>query len=222
MQAWLIRYEHKPIAMRLLALTSTTVVVNGLYCLAYRYASGDPATILEALSWGAINLAPWIAAIEIGRHMRHARQIVPLMIGAAALSLLLGAAVRQELPDLFELLRRLPGLAFTLLALAAIELARRVRARQAQADERIAVQIACDWVRAAGNYVELHAAGRKPRLVRAGIGAVVTQQSPPLLRIHRSYAVAPAAIARIERNHVLTVDGLRLPIGDRYRAQLPG
>lgn len=220
MHSALIRYHSFPVALRLLMISATAILLNGIYCLIYRYSSGDPATLWEAFSWGAINLAPWIAAIEIGRHLTRASHAALAIAAAAFASLLLGTAAQWELPDLFELVRRIPGIVFAILALATIELARRHRVRIEQPAATATVTNACDWVRAAGNYVELHGPGLKLRLVRASLHEFAEGHQPPLVRIHRSYAVSPASIARIERNHVRLECGLRLPIGDRYRDQL--
>jgi len=220
MQSILVRYESCPIALRLLALSVAAIVFNGIYCLAYRYASGDPATFWEAFSWGAINLAPWLAAVEIGRNLTRASQVANVVVLAAFASLLLGSAAQWAMPDNFELVRRIPGMTLTLLTLGGIDLARRHRSRNEVKPGFSPASFTCDWVRAAGNYVELHLADHKPRLVRAGLQEFADNQSPPLLRIHRSYAVAPDSIAAVERSHVRLACGLRLPIGHRYREQL--
>lgn len=83
-----------------------------------------------------------------------------------------------------------------------------------------------DWVRAAGNYVELHARGHD-YLVRATLlRAAERLPSPPFLRIHRGLLVNADRIAHIEpvaagTQCVVLRDGTRLPLSRRYRRRLP-
>jgi two-component system LytT family response regulator len=84
-----------------------------------------------------------------------------------------------------------------------------------------------DWVRAAGNYVELHARG-ETFLVRATLKAVAERlPAPRFLRIHRSIVVNLDRVVEIERravgeDRVVMADGTRLALSRRHRAGLPG
>ena len=216
-----IRYESLAAVPRTALAMAAVVLLNALYCLAYRYTAGNPATLAEAFSWGAINVAPWVAAIELGRHLSKLRHLVAITLAAGAISLLLGAAYTGELPGAFELVRRLPGAGATLALLGGFEFYRRRRSANPQFEPTApASRVACDWARAAGNYVELHRLGHRPQLARSTLTQAVAASGRTLVQIHRSIAVAPASIASIERAHVKLLDGTRLPIGNTYRHQL--
>ena len=83
-----------------------------------------------------------------------------------------------------------------------------------------------DWVRAAGNYIELHARGDQ-YLVRNTLARAADRlPSPPFLRIHRAVLVNADRIVRIEalttgEHCVVMRDGTRLPLSRRYRRRLP-
>jgi two-component system LytT family response regulator len=82
-----------------------------------------------------------------------------------------------------------------------------------------------DWVRAADNYVEIHARGEQ-FLARATLTRAAEQlPSPPFLRTHRAVLVNADRIAHIEPSsgeHVVVLrDGTRLPLSRRYRRRLP-
>jgi len=79
---------------------------------------------------------------------------------------------------------------------------------------------------AAGNYVEVHTAGRR-HLIRATLARLAQRLDPAeFLRVHRSHLIRAGAIARIEpRAHgdaLLTLrDGSDVLLSRRYRALLP-
>ncbi len=83
-----------------------------------------------------------------------------------------------------------------------------------------------DWVRASGNYVELHARG-DTYLVRNTLASAAKRlPCPPFLRTHRGVLVNADRIAHIEavatgEHRVVLRDGTRLPLSRRYRRQLP-
>lgn len=216
-----LRYESLAPVPRTALAMAAVVLLNALYCLAYRYSAGNPATLAEAFSWGAINLAPWVAAIELGRQLSRAWQSLLVTLAAGAISLLLGAAYAGELPDAFELVRRLPGAAATLALLGGFEFYRRRRSANPRPEPTApASRAACDWARAAGNYVELHSIGCRPQLARSTLARIIAANGPALIQIHRSIAVSPGSIAAIERGHVKLLDGTRLPIGNAYRHRI--
>lgn len=139
---------------------------------------------------------------------------------AAALgaSLLIGLATgASDAGAAFELLRRLPPLAAAALAIALL----RSRVGQKPACQQIKLlprQI--DWVRAAGNYVEVRAGGRTV-VQRASIGALERDLTKHgFVRIHRSLLVRRDRIARVRAEDVVLIDGTHLKVGKRYRTQL--
>ncbi|MEP5936970.1 MAG: LytTR family DNA-binding domain-containing protein [Erythrobacter sp.] len=222
----LARYHQMPILLRLSVIVFATVMGSGLYCLAYRYSAGNPATVPEAFSWGVINLTPWVIAIEIGRGMSNWRQVGVLLVCAGLVSLALGAAFVQQLPDVFELARRIPAIVLAVTTLVAIELYRNNRAAQKDISGRAphsdppAAHMDFDWARAAGNYVELYTTGSKPKLVRSTLSQWIDQSKDDWVRIHRSYAVERHNIANVDRSSVLLISGDRLPLGNAYRSKI--
>ncbi len=77
-----------------------------------------------------------------------------------------------------------------------------------------------DWIRAAGNYLEVHGRG-STHLVRETLSSVFTRLGvEEFQRIHRSVIVRSEAVAAIyakERGEVVLYDGTRLPVGKTYR-----
>ena len=224
MQTLLARYENSQLGVRLAWLILPAVLLNAGYCIAYSYYSGHSESVSEAVLWGVINIAPWIAAIELGRHLRGIWPQALLIAGAVMISLGIEAAYMLQPPSAFDLVRRIPGAGGVALALAGLALYRGAQARKSalpgSPPEELASLDQCSWVRSAGNYVEVFSGSAKPRLIRSSLAACVAEPRLRLVRIHRSYAVASDTVAKIERGHVRLTDGKRLPIGDRFRGQL--
>ena len=82
------------------------------------------------------------------------------------------------------------------------------------------------WIRAAGNYVELHV-GDEEHLLRETLEGIRQRLSPStFLRVHRSYLVHIDHIREIRpATHgdyrILTEDGREIPLSRRYRDRLP-
>lgn len=221
MNTALVRYEGSDPLLRLILVMVAAIILNAIYCLIYTYSAGHPSSLSEALSWGAINLAPWVAAVEIGRQLVRGWHIAGLICAAGCVSLVLGFVYTGQLPNNFELVRRVPGAALTLVLLGGLAFYRKRKAAITQ--ETIPTgggTFPCDWARAAGNYVELHSQNGSPILLRSTLAGFVSRSDDRLTRIHRSFAVAPQAVDRIERAHVRLKDGTRLPIGNAYRDRL--
>lgn len=213
-------YIHSALPKRLFMGICAAVFLNAVYCLAYRYASGNPATMFEAISWGVINIAPWVAAVELGRSLVRVSHLSLLFLAAGILSLCLEVMVQLDTPTIFDVVRRIPGALVALAALGALKFMERRNETKQNEQSKNFLLTSCDWVRSAGNYVEVHMQGSNPNLVRATLAHVTEQAKPELVRIHRRYAVLPKAIDRVEHKHVRLLDGTRLPVGDRYREQL--
>jgi hypothetical protein len=219
MQSTLILYQNTSQVLRLIVVIMAAILLNGIYCLVYRYTAGNPATLWEAFSWGLVNLMPWIVAIELGRQSNQPARIALMLLAALITSLVLGALVNLAWPSGFELVRRLPGLGVAAIAISAFKLAAH-RAREDGKSADVASYKGAQWARAAGNYVELHEPGRRIRLIRTTLSNFAAQDRPDMVRIHRSYVVASNAIASMERHHVKLRCGLRLPIGHHYRGRI--
>jgi DNA-binding LytR/AlgR family response regulator len=187
-----------------------------LYCLAYNALAGRSESVAAGLAWAAVNVLPWFGAFEAGKRVSglpaRAAVLGAALAGSMALHLL-AHGVPEQLG--FELARRLPGL---LAAAGLLFLVSTPKRRAAAAAELPLLPHQIDWVSAAGNYVELHAAGRVV-LHRASLASVEALLAPRgFVRIHRSTLVRRDAVARVRTADLILRDGTSLPIGNRYRA----
>jgi two-component system, LytTR family, response regulator len=87
------------------------------------------------------------------------------------------------------------------------------------------VQVAdVDWIAAAGNYVELHAAGRN-HLLRATMAELEARLPPAFARVHRDTIVQLDRVCTLHRfpggqYRLVLRDGTERPVGRSYQAQL--
>jgi len=205
-----------------LSAASGLVLLTALYCLAYTHFAGGSETLSSALAWGVANLLPWFLAFELGKRLPGwPRKAVSL--GAALLaSLALQQWLAGGLDALgFELLRRLPGLALAAALLAAPGLAESLPGRRRVGGCDLASKLdRVDWIRAAGNYVELHGSGRT-LVERAALSSLEADLAPRgFVRVHRSLLVRRDRIARLRPQDVVMADGTILKTGKRYRSRL--
>ena len=215
----MLDFLRRPLSPAQLAiLASGLTLLVALYCLAYTALAGRPESVSQALGWAVANVLPWIVAIELAKRARQPWDATLILIAACAASLVLGYTTSVSADAVaFELVRRLPSLAF---ASALVALLRSPIGRDRQADELPLLARQIEWVRAAGNYVELRAAGRTI-VHRAALSAVEQELADHgFIRIHRSMLVKRDLIARIRPEDVILTDGTHLRIGKRYRAAL--
>jgi hypothetical protein len=226
---WFTRfYLGLSLRNRLFLGIGAAVVLNAIYCLIYRYASGNPATLFEAFSWGIINIAPWVAAFEIGRCLRRFSIVAVLFLVAGTASIALEAVLYIEWPTAFDFVRRIPAALLVAIALGVLAYDRTRPAMKrvdsfGAASETLNPDFAnygCDWATSAGNYVEVHCIGKPLRLKRSSLAQFISSAGPRLVRVHRRFAVCPRSVSRIERTNIVLVDGTRIPLGNRYRAQV--
>jgi len=198
------------------------VLLTALYCLAYTYFAGGTETLGAALAWGAANLLPWFLAFELGKRLRGWTARAALLGAALIASLALQQSLPGGLDSLgFELLRRLPGLALAAALLAAPSVAEALPRRPGADGFDIASKLdRVDWIRAAGNYVELHGSGRT-LVERAALSSLESELAPHgFVRVHRSLLVRRDRIARLRPQDVVMADGTVLKRGKRYRSRL--
>lgn len=210
---------RRPLSVaRLAALACAASALVAIYCLAYSALAGRPESLSQVLGWAIANVLPWLVAIEFAKRAATATAALAIIGGAAAISIALGYATGESAGSIqFELIRRLPSLAISL-GMAA--LLRSPVGRSRQADQLPLFPRQIEWVRAAGNYVELRAAGRTI-VHRASLSAVEQELAGQgFIRIHRSMLVRRDLIARIRPEDVVLSDGTHLRIGKRYRAAL--
>ena len=210
---------RRPISPPVLAagLLAAAVLV-AVYCVGYSRLSGHQETLPESLGWAIVNICPWLVALEAAKRAPRWMEASAVLIAAGLVSLLLGFALGIGGSDLeFEAWRRVPPL----LAVAAlVALLRSGLAARSESAEIPLLPRQIDWVRAAGNYVELRAAERTV-VHRSPIGSIERELAcHGFVRIHRSTLVRRDRIARVRTEDVVLHDGTHLKIGKRYRAAL--
>jgi hypothetical protein len=201
---------------------SALVLLTGLYCVGYTHYVGGTETLGAATAWGVANLLPWFLAFELGKRLPG----WPGKAGVLGAALLASLALQHILlsgmgPLGFELIRRLPGLALAAALLAAPRLAETLPGRAEAAERALPSKLdRVDWIRAAGNYVELHGAGRT-LVERAALSSLESELAPHgFVRVHRSLLVRRDRIARLRPLDVVMADGTVLKTGKRYRSRL--
>ena len=202
----------------LIGVIATAAAAVTFYCLAYTSLSGRPETLTQSLAWATANVCPWLLAIEAGKRAEKWSEAVGVLavalIASLGLGYLLGASAD---PLAFETIRRLPALGA---AAGAIALLRSSLGQKPRCQQMKLLPRQIEWIRAAGNYVEVRAAGRTI-IQRASIGAVERElERHGFVRIHRSMLVRRDRIARVRPHDVVLLDGTHLPVGKRYRAAL--
>jgi hypothetical protein len=203
---------------RLLALAGAVTLTVALYCVAYTALAGRPDSYPQALGWAIANICPWLIALEVGKRLETWTTVALTLAAALIVSLAFGyiLGVSAE-PLLFEAVRRVPALGASAVAIGLLR-SRVGQKTSSQPMKLLPRQI--DWVRAAGNYVEVRAGGTTI-VQRASIGLVERELATHgFVRIHRSTLVRRDRIARIRPQDVVLHDGTHLPVGKRYRAAL--
>ena len=213
---------RRPLSLQWLAvLVVAAALLVALHCIAYTSLAGRPETFGQALAWSVANVCPWLIAIEAGKRASAwpgaGGALAAAVIGSLLLGYLLGAS--QDAFG-FEAVRRLPALAVSAAVIAVLRSPLRRSASPSPAIPLLPGQI--EWVRAAGNYIELRAGGRTI-VHRSSIAAAEQDLARHgFVRIHRSTLVRRDRIARVRPEGVVLVDGTHFKIGKRYRAALPG
>jgi hypothetical protein len=189
-----------------------------IYCIGYSAMNGQRETLASALGWAVVNIAPWLVAIELIKRHAHPRAMLVILVSAAVASVALGTLLGSELSG-FELWRRVPALLLcAVIGALFLHLRRREAAAQTGPIPVPATRI--EWVRAAGNYVELKI-GERVILHRTTLNAAERELGEHgFVRIHRSILVRRDHIARIRGEDVVLRDGTHLKVGKRYRSAL--
>lgn len=198
---------------------AAAALVVAIYCIAYTSLAGRPESFGESLAWAIANVCPWLAAIEFGKRASRWPEAAGVLAAAFGSSLALGYGLDLgNQPLAFEAVRRVPGLVATATVVGLL----RSNVGRAAADtlEMPLLPRQIDWVRAAGNYIELRI-GERTIIRRSSISAAERDLARHgFVRIHRSTLVRRDRIARVRPQDVVLVDGTHLKLGKRYRATL--
>ena len=226
------RFLFRPLsAAQLILIALLLTAMTTAYCMAYTAFAGQMESPLEGIVWTALNILPWLLCLEFAKRQSgwplKLATIAGFLIGMALLDAATGAGDIPWLAAIgFEMTRRVPAALLVTGLLVFAEFLRRYgRATGTPAARRPTTELPLlpsqiEWVRAAGNYVELHGGGTTI-LHRAPISAVERALSGQgFVRIHRSVLVNRSAICRIAAGDVRLHCGQSLPIGNRYRSGL--
>ncbi len=238
-----------PISPRSAWLAGLLVILGGgLYCFVYNYDAGTPEPLSAGLAWALVNLGPWLVAFELCKRLNYDPtgtwvlnwgRIASILLATAALSVgmeSLGWSWSQLRSDAlaFAFVRRLPAAALVLLLLLVIPMLQRhagagSRSRSNGEGEAASLPLLphqIDWIKAAGNYLEIRAGDRLvlQRMTMAAAEALLEDRG--FVRIHRSALVNSARIVRHVKgkiaDEVQLGDGTWLRVGGAYRARVDG
>jgi len=239
---------QRPLSLReslyvALALFTVGTAYCQLYCLIAFQAMGGMSMPLGLSMWrSAIETVPAFIAFELskralsrGTDARTIAAVAGVLVIAAAVSTAMvyachGFFFGSAMPLRPVIADRLPGVTLTAIAIAwASRQARTANGSGAAAGrpgvtDDLPPAEWIDWVRAAGNYVEIRVGGRSilRRMTMAQAEHVLADKS--FVRIHRSMLLNRTRIAGVDRSerprHVHLTDGSIVKVGEAYRSNL--
>lgn len=239
----------RPLALHsFLALTALLVAAVTAYCVVYCLVAFTPmhgAMMPVHLSavWAFSAVVPWVICFEL---VKRARVLPPLpqvaavgaaFIGAGLLSIalelgfgrMLGGTGALNLPmELAHLFPRVAVTALLTIIARSIPMIRDEKDEEAAADGLHALLDSAaqiEWIRAAGNYAEVHGGGRT-MLHRVTMRSLERSLDPArFVRIHRQLIVnsdfVESCSAANGGRSLRMKDGTLLRIGDRYAGNWP-
>lgn len=214
-----------------------------LYCLiAFQQMHGMAMPLTLSMQRSAVETLPALAAFELSKRAlgdssrirRFARMAITFALAAgltiAALVVFQALGYGSAMPVRLMVAGCLPALALAVVAIAWADHLRQADSRRQRDGEREPTTTGMppneriDWVQAAGNYIELHFAGRT-RLVRMTLrDALSLLGSERFVQVHRSVLVNRDRIRALRQGHrrseVQLADGTSLKVGGIYRAKL--
>jgi hypothetical protein len=238
---WVIAALTRPFSLReaLIAcplLLAVGVVYCQIYCLlALQQMHGASMPVLGSVARAGSDVIPAFVVFEIGKRVsalpraRRAIGFAVLLIGGIALGVLIRRQFVIMSPALTVRHMAVDRIPFMLLAAMALTYYWRRARHGGQEDpwpdagrERIPPAKAIDWVKAAGNYVEIRMGGRT-RLLRMTLRqARALLPGDQFVQIHRSVIVNRDRIAAVRgRRSVEMADGTSFAVGDAHRSNLP-
>ncbi len=217
----MIALASRPLSSRTALLVAAAIVVlMGVYCLAYNASQGRSETLWNAFSWPVVNLLPFFAAFEAGKRRTAWSYRGCAILATIAISLILDFLAAGRLDIGFEVVRRLPATAAVCALLFLIDRPARSRFDAADVSALPLLPQQIDWISASGNYVILHAPGRRV-IHRAALSQVERALfHHGFVRVHRSSLVRRGAVARVRPTDVVLRDGTSVATGARFRAAL--
>lgn len=211
-----------------------------LYCALAMPAMNGMHMPLGLSMWrSGVETVPALIAFELSKRVL-SRGIEAAAIAGVGAVLVLAAAIStvmvyachgffftSEMPLRPVIADRLPGVTLTAIAIAWASRQARIGSVSAgapRAPEELPPADWIDWVRAAGNYVEIRVAGRSTLKRMTMAQAEQALAGKAFIRIHRSMLVNRSRIAGIDRcerpRHVRLTDGSVVKVGEAYRANL--
>ncbi len=244
---WSMRTLSRPLPLPQLAAVAAALVFLGtLYCQLYCAVAFQPMRGMEmplsaSFAWALGAVLPWLACVELAKRRADwgrsaAAQGVALVLlfaAAAAASIVLEAGLDQLIwahqtrPLPMQLASQMPAAAiagFAILLGRSGVIDRPSENAGNVAADLLAASGRIEWIRAAGNYVEVHAGGRMT-LHRMTMRELEKSLDPARFRrIHRSVIVNVDAVeARVALDGAPALrmrDSTVLKIGGRYRSDL--
>jgi hypothetical protein len=226
------------VVVAILLFTAGTIYCQ-LYCLvAFQQMHGMAMPLALSMQRSAVETIPALAAFELSKRVlghpaaawKFARTAIAFALVAAltvaALLLLQALGYGSPMPVRLMIADCLPGLALAVLAIVWADRRRRPGGRLdndgAMAGMPPSDRI--DWVQAAGNYVEVHFAGRT-RIVRMTLRQALSSLGcDRFVQVHRSVLVNRNRISTVDggnrRSQVRLSDGTFLRIGHTFRTKL--
>ena len=219
------------------------IVYCQLYCLiAFQQMHGAAMPLVLSMKRSAFETIPALAAFEASKRSLAepslTKRLALIALAVALVTALTIAAMillqelihASEMPVRLIIADRLPGMTATLLAItwAGHQIRQSSSVRPTPTDSEAAVIIPprerVDWVKAAGNYVELHVGGRMivQRMTLRQAANILGKDL--FVQIHRSVLVNRTRIeARRDRHRsglLRLGDGTTLKIGKAYRTKI--
>ncbi len=225
------RLSAKEFAAVAVAMLAAGTIYCQLWCLiAFMRPHQGPMPLGASVILAFLDIVPALAAFELSK--RAPRGAWGLVV--IALTFLIALACATALRTTVDIMlpanptiRVLAAQRLGPLTIAAAALAwyffqrKQVAERAAAATASLPPAKSIDWVKAAGNYVEVHVGGAT-RLIRMTLRQAADQlPRDTFVQVHRSVIVNRASVATQQgRRTIRMSDGAEIPVGDAYRSNL--
>jgi hypothetical protein len=239
---WVDLTLSRPLALREAVIVAAILLTAGtiycqIYCLlALQKMHGASMPLLFSVHRASVDVIAPFVVFELGKRIPMHKRLWPwIVLGALFCGGIATAALwRMQLPIMDSTLTprrmvvdRIPIMALAAIALAHYHAQARLnfgRSSNGTGEDELPAPEWIDWVRAAGNYVEIRMGGRSvlKRMTMAQAEEALADKA--FVRVHRSMLVNRRRIAGLDRKerprHVRLTDGSFVKIGEAYRANL--